>query len=140
MAKRSRPPDTRKGFESGSMPVISDDDPTAVSGPPSVVVRQLARERSAPIKVMSMKTPEELAGKLPPAPASSDHIPQKPQLRSMAEVAPTRAALGGHMGNLAPPRDTQEVRGRRARSNAFWGAMALAIAVVVAALVWLLGR
>jgi hypothetical protein len=90
-----------------------------------------ARDTPESLRAISLKTPNDTKKK-------SRRIPQV-QIRSIGEISGSHTPPRG-MGNLAPPRDPQEARTRHTRSNLLWAAVALAVAAIVAAFVWLLAR
>jgi len=90
-----------------------------------------------PIRVISLKTPAELAA-AKRAEKKSRRLPQV-QIRSIGEISGSHTPPRG-VGNLAPPRDAHAARIRHARSNILWAAAALAVALIVATAVWLIGR
>lgn len=90
------------------------------------------RDRSEPIRAISMKTPGA---------AGAEQKPQRVlpvvKLRAMSEVQPTP---GRGMGNLAPPRDPRAARSRRVRDNVIWASVAVILASIVTLAIWFLAR
>lgn len=115
---------TKKGFESGSVEIGT---PTELDPAP----------KSEPIRVISMKTPAELAadkkkrsGKL-----------HKPQIRLLSEVTAAKNATPPRgLGYLAPPADPKERNVRKLRDTLIWGSVLVIIACVVMLAVWFLAR
>jgi hypothetical protein len=161
----ARHPETRKGFETGRTkaptrpgrprdanvptPIASaepDDEKTAVAGepimtprPPKIPSQPPPRERSAPIQVISMKTPGEIDEDERARVPAVERKKMQVQLRAMSEIAKA-PSLGGRTGNLAPPRDPDDDRNRHIRTNVQWLVIGLAVAAIVASLVWLIAR
>ncbi|HEU0031705.1 MAG TPA: hypothetical protein VFQ53_13800 [Kofleriaceae bacterium] len=115
-------PVTQRGVPSG--PEVGT--PTEIAPPP-----ELARERSEPIRVISMKTPAELAAERQRAEVKQHHV----KLRALSELAPSATPP---MGYLAPPRDPRQVARRRVRDAIVWGSAVLAVAALVGVALWLL--
>lgn len=92
----------------------------------------VTRSRSAPVRVISMKTDERRAT---PAPRKS--LP-KMRLRTMAEVSGEHRPA--NHGRLAPPRDAREVAKRRTRDLVIWACVAFMVACAVTLGVWFLAR
>lgn len=98
--------------------------PTEITGP---------YDRSEPIRVISMKTPEEIA---PDVKHPTPHV-KRPKLRSLSSVTPT---TGARMGHLAPPRDPKGVRARKLRDVVVWGSVVIIVGCAVMLGVWFLAR
>ena len=113
---------TKQGFESGQVEVAT---PTLVDKP--------RRDRSAPIRVISMKTPAAAARakKL----TAKQH---KPEIRSLADVVKKNATPAHGMGYLAPPANPKERRGRKLRDWLIWGSVLVMITCAVMLAVWFL--
>jgi len=155
-AARRTKPETRKGHDAGPgvaaanartvMPSAPDartiadsprPDVSALALPPAPsVVRApvLPRDRSEPIRVISMKTPADLAAA---EAEKAQRVLPVVQLRAMSDAhrTPPRG-----MGNLAPPRDPTEARSRRVRDNVIWGSVAVILASIVTLAIWFLAR
>ena len=87
--------------------------------------------RSEPIRVMSMKTPEEVNDDRAARP-----LPEV-RIRAMSELNQTPAR---GMGYLAPPHDPGAERSRRRRDLIIWGSVAVIVAAVVTLVVWFVAR
>ena len=61
-------------------------------------------------------------------------------MRAISEVTPLKHAQPQNLGNLAPPRDESEVRGRHVRDYVIWGCVSLIFACAIALGVWFLGK
>lgn len=107
------------------------DAPRLEPGSPTEHAAQ--RERSEPIRVISMKDPPSV----PWPPRDEPRVPLHVQLRSMAELS-RRNDTPVSLGRLAPPRDPRQARARRLRDNAVWACVAIALASLVAVAVWLI--
>lgn len=105
--------------------------PTEVTAPPN---------RGEPLKVISMKTPAELAAEKKRVHADQANRQLKAEIRSLADVHKQRQTPPGGMGYLAPPRDVKGVRARRAREVALWGSVLVIVACAVMIAVWFLAR
>jgi hypothetical protein len=90
-------------------------------------------ERSEPIRVISMKAQADEQK----ARAEARRVPLHVQLRSMGEVARSRDTPVG-LGHLAPPRDPQQARVRRARRYLLRAGVAIALATAIALAIWLI--
>ncbi len=90
------------------------------------------RDRSEPMRVISMKTPADLGSE-----DRAQRVLPVVQLRAISNAHQTPAR---GMGNLAPPRDPREVRSRRVRDNVIWGSLAVILASVVTLAIWFLAR
>jgi len=88
------------------------------------------RERSEPLRVISMKTPAERATEKQALGAKQHYV----QLRALSEVTPTSTPLG----NLAPPHNPKEARGRRVRDGLIWGSAVVIVGCVVMLGIWFL--
>lgn len=89
-------------------------------------------ERSEPIRVISMKAQADEQK----AKAEERRVPLHVQLRSMGEAARRHDTPVG-LGHLAPPRDPQQARVRRARRYLLRAGVALGLAAVIALAFWL---
>ncbi len=127
-ARRPKPA-TQRGHDTSSRPTSRRSQP-----PP---VREVAaRDRSEPMRMISMKTPAEIPDKrleISPNP----HV-GPPRVRRMSEVHKTPPR--GVMGNFAPPRDVKEVRIRRLRDLVFWSLAVVVIGSLAMLAVVLLAR
>lgn len=103
--------------------VVELTTPTQVDAPPS-----------EPIRVISMKTPAELAAEKREQ-AAKNHVVQ---MRAISEVS--RHDTPTNLGRLAPPRDPAGARARRVRDFVIWGSAVLLVASVVTLGVWLIAR
>jgi hypothetical protein len=95
------------------------------------------RDRSEPIRIISMKTPAELAAEQQAA--QTPHV-QRPKLRPLSEVSQQNARVTGDLGRLAPPRDAKGVRARKLRDFVVWGSLVIVVGCVVMLAVWFLAR
>ncbi len=87
--------------------------------------------RSEPLRVVSMKTPQDLEEE-----KQARSLPEV-RLRAMSDVHQTPAR---GMGFLAPPHDPREARSRRRRDFVIWGSVAVIVAAVVMLAVWFIAR
>ena len=94
------------------------------------------RDRSEPIRVISMKTPAELAAEQG---ERTPHV-QRPKLRALSEVSQQNARMTGDLGRLAPPRDAKGARVRKLRDFVVWGSVVIVVGCVVMLAVWFLAR
>jgi hypothetical protein len=85
------------------------------------------------IRAISMMTPVDPNARAAPKP---EREPPHVQLRAMADKS---RAQQQNLGNLAPPYDPAEARARTVRDYALWGSLAVALAAVIALVVWLVG-
>jgi hypothetical protein len=113
---------TKKGFESGELAIPT---PTTVDAVP--------RDKSEPIRVISMKAPadaekQKVAGKQHKA----------ARIRPLSEVRPQHNTPPRGMGYLAPPADARQARGRKLRDWLLWGSVLVIISCVVMLGVWFL--
>ena len=132
MSARRKPPtedtqtsvfDKRQPSEDERRRAVELTTPTQIDGPPS-----------QPIRVISMKTPAELAAEKR-AQLAKNHIVQ---IRAISEVS--RHDTPTNLGRLAPPRDPAGARARRLRELVIWGSAVLLVASVVTLGVWLIAR
>jgi hypothetical protein len=115
---------TKKGFESGKVEIGTPTD----LDPPK-------RAQTEPLRVISMKTPAELAAEKKKR-SGRQH---KPQIRLLSEVVSARSATPPHgMGFLAPPADQKERNVRKLRDWLIWGSVLVIISCVVMLGVWFL--
>jgi hypothetical protein len=104
------------------------EQPIPHSQPPA------ARDRSEPIRVISMKAATE-------EPVKAARPMPKVQIRSMADVSNRKATAPPiAMGYLAPPRDPKESRSRRRVDNVMWACFAVILACGVTLAIWFLAR
>jgi hypothetical protein len=117
---------TKKGFESGRVEIGTPTD----LDPPK-------RAQTEPMRVISMKTPAEVAaGKMKRS--ARQH---KPQIRLLSEVVASKSATPPHgMGFLAPPADPKERNVRKLRDWLIWGSVLVIISCVVMLAVWFIAE
>ncbi|MBA3818070.1 MAG: hypothetical protein H0X17_04215 [Deltaproteobacteria bacterium] len=142
-AGRARPKSpTSKGHESGIITVPEHGrrvDAAAVEvATPTMVDRP--RERSEPLRVISMKTPRDVVAQRKRDQLQDAAREHKAQIRSLAEVRKQKGTPAGGMGYLAPPRDAKEVRARRLRDVVIWGSVVVIVGCAVMLGVWFLAR
>jgi len=130
MSERSKKPTERGHANAPPPPPIPDDRPTEIDPDP------FGQRKSAPIQVVSMKTPAEAE---PAEPAQTPIVP-RPKLRAISEITPLPHAQPRDLGYLAPPRNAAEVRSRRVRDLILWSSVAVMVASVVALVIWFIGR
>ena len=126
MTDRSKTP-TERG-----VPPAPDSEERATEIDP----HPFGQRKSAPIQVVSMKTPAEAE---PAEPAQTPIVP-RPKLRAISEITPLPHAQPRNLGYLAPPRNAAEVRSRRVRDLILWSSVAVMVASVVALVIWFIGR
>jgi hypothetical protein len=128
------PPDARDG---------DLDDRATIPSLPRPRAKTPAVEARPPIRAISMKTPADpqmraISMKTPGDPNAEPpkklerempHI----QLRAMSEMSRANQQL---LGNLAPPYDPAQARARTVRDYVMWGSLAVALAAVIALVVW----
>lgn len=133
-ARANRP--TKKGFESGeiAIPTKPDKGQTLEIGTPTEIDPP-RKERSEPIRVISMKTPAEIAAENKAKRAAKQH---KPEIRALADVVGQRSTPPRGMGNLAPPADPKERNVRKLRDWLIWGSILVIISCAVMLGVWFL--
>jgi hypothetical protein len=116
--------ETRKGFESGSIPTIPEiGTPTQIDPP---------RERSEPMRMISMKSPAEMAAEKKQAKQHNVEI------RALSDVVRKNQTPPRGLGNLAPPADPKERQNRKVRDWLIWGSVLVIISCVVMLAVWFL--
>ncbi len=132
---------TKKGFESGEIGLPAeraveigtptDIDPvvaaTTSKGPPP-------RDRSEPIRMISMKTPAEIAAEKKKVEAKQ----HKAEIRALSDVVGRHNTPPRGMGYLAPPVDHRQRRVRKLRDWVIWGSVLLIISCAVMLGVWFL--
>ena len=93
------------------------------------------RDRSEPIRVISMKTPAELAGDKQATLAVKQHMVK---LRAQSPTATPAQPTG----NLAPRRGrgSKQVRARKLRDYVMWGSTVILLGGVVTLAIWLIAR
>jgi hypothetical protein len=128
---------TRRGHESSAiaLPEIEHATPTQID--------PLPHNRSEPLRVISMKTPADLVAARNegrPAPEARQAREHRPQLRSLGDVMQRNSAPVHGTGNLAPPRDPKEVRGRKLRDLVIWGSVVVMLGCAVMLAVWFIAR
>ena len=116
---------TKRGHESG-VQTLDIGTPTEIDPPP--------KERSEPIRVISMKTPAEVAAEKKKVAAKT----HKPEIRALSDVVGRNATPPRGMGNLAPPMNQKERNVRRLREWLIWGSVLVIISCVVMMGVWFL--
>ncbi len=156
-AARRTKPDTRKGHDAGPGVARSDARTVMPAGPeartipdsPPLDVSALAlppvphppgrpRDRSEPMRVISMKTPGDLAAAEAAEAERAQRVLPVVKLRAISDAHQKTPPRG--MGNLAPPRDAGEARSRRVRDNVIWGSVAVILASIVTLAIWFLAR
>ena len=131
---------------------LADEPPSRDSGPPTNPLPNRSGEfapvprsgpqlplapgpQSAPIRAVSMKTPQALDAELP-----ADRALPQVRIRAMSELNPHATPPQG-MGYLAPPRDPNQARPpRRWQDFVIWGSLVVIVAAVVTLAVWFLAR
>jgi hypothetical protein len=116
---------TKRGFSSGEIEVPT---PTQLDPP--------RKEQSEPIRMISMKTPAEIAAEKKKAPGQN----LKVQIRQLSDVAGQKSTPPRGMGNLAPPVNQKERNVRKLRDWLMWGSVLVIISCVVMLGVWFLAR
>jgi hypothetical protein len=138
--KRPKNP-TKKGFESGEIAVpretLEIGTPTEFDPPRPVPVRQ-DKERSEPIRMISMKTPAEIAADKKQQKKLIEAKKHRAEIRQLSDVVRAKTAPPIAMGNLAPPIDHRQRRGRKVRDWLIWGSVLVIISCVVMMGVWFL--
>lgn len=136
-------------WEAGDPP--TDEAPMRDSGPPTNPLPPRGNEpaavprsgpqlplapgpQSAPIRVVSMKTPAEVEAE----DRAQRALPQV-RIRAISEVSRQATPPQG-MGYLAPPRGPNVARPRRWQDFVIWGSVAVMVAAVVTLAVWFLAR
>lgn len=129
-------------------PLPKPPRPPAVPGPPKLAPPKPEPPKpeppkpeppklpAEPIRVVSMKTPAELAAEKPHDKQAQRELPK-------VHIRPMRAQTqpGPHeLGTVAPPRDPKAARERQAWSLVFWASIVVIIASLVALAVWLIAR
>lgn len=123
---------TKKGFESGDITV---PEPTAVEIGTPTEIDPPRKERSEPLRVISMKTPAELAAERTAKPEAKQH---KAEIRALSDVIRHNATPPRGMGRLAPPANAKERNVRKLRDWLIWGSVLVIISCVVMLAVWFL--
>lgn len=130
---------TKRGFESGqiAVPTIPDKGQTIRERPPLDIatpteVDPLRKERSEPIRVISMKSPAETQKK------QVKH--HKAEIRALSDVTGKQQTPPRGMGYLAPPANQKERNVRKLRDGLMWGSVLVIISCVVMLGVWFLAR
>ncbi|HLL21549.1 MAG TPA: hypothetical protein VK427_05430 [Kofleriaceae bacterium] len=126
MARRRPPTDELKTaiFDpaAGNVEIAT---PTALDPP---------RERSEPIRVISMKTPPHVDDVRAPHAART----HKAKIRPLSDVVGAGQTPPHGMGYLAPPADPKERQARRLRDWLIWGSVLVMISCMVMLGVWFL--
>jgi len=121
---------TKKGHNSGEIsrpPEIEIGTPTDLDPP--------RKERSEPIRAISMKTPAEVAAERKKKLTAKQH---RPEIRALSDVVSKNATPPRGMGYLAPPANQKERNGRKFRDWLIWGSVLVIISCVVMLGVWFL--
>jgi hypothetical protein len=118
---------TKRGHESGEQ-TVEIGTPTEIDPP--------RKERSEPIRVISMKTPAEVAAENKKVTAKQ----HRPAIRALSDVIGGNATPPHGMGNLAPPVNYKERNVRKLRDWVIWGSVLVIISCVVMMSVWFLAR
>jgi len=140
---RPRPKsETTRGYSSGEEGTgvgLEIASPTRVEiATPTQVTRPT--NKSEPLRVISMKTPAELAAERKRAQAVAGQHQLKAEIRSLADVHKRNDTPAHGMGYLAPPRDVKHVRARRLREWVLWGSVVVIVSCAVMLAVWFLAR
>jgi hypothetical protein len=117
-----------------------DDETTVRSEPPQAVEigtpTEVVQAKSEPIRVVSMKTPGELAAERRGAPAKEHQM----KIRPLSDVRRAHDTPAGGFGTLAPPRDPKQVAVRKLRDFVIWGCAVVIVACGVMLGVWFLAK
>lgn len=116
------PKPTKKGFESGESGAVEIGTPTEIDPP-----------RQEPIRVISMKTPAEVAAEKKKKSAKLHKV----EIRALADARKHSTPPRG-MGYLAPPADPRKARARKLRDVVIWGSVLVIISCIVMLAVWFL--
>jgi hypothetical protein len=119
---------TRTAQWKGSDPLATP--PVQVPMPPILPLQP--GPQSAPIQVVSMKTPQDIEAE------KAKRVLPAVQLRAIADVRQATPPQG--MGFLAPPHDPKAARSRRWVDYVLWGSVAVMVAAVVTLAVWFIAR
>jgi len=119
----------RAGVSPVEQATPTEIDPTGDLVAPPAHARRT--QRSEPIRVISMKADTDARQ----ARAEAQRVPLHVQLRSMGEAARRHDTPVG-LGHLAPPRDPQQARVRRARRYLLRAGVAIALAAAIALAMW----
>ena len=114
---------TKRGHGSGEIEIGT---PTEIDPP--------RKDRSEPIRVISMKTPAEIAAEKKQAKK------QEVKIRAISDVIRPDQTPPRAMGNLAPPANARERNVRKLRDWLIWGSVLVIIACTVMLGVWFLAR
>ena len=120
-ARAAKP--TKRGHQSGDIEIGT---PTEIDPP--------RKERSEPIRVISMKTPAEVAAEKQKLGAKQ----HKAEIRALSDVVRQNATPPRGMGYLAPPANQKERNVRKLRDWLIWGSVLVIISCVVMLGVWFL--
>jgi len=131
---------TQRGHDGAAGPAPRSANPRALplAAPHPSVLQPAAkapvppRDRSEPMRVISMKTPADLEHE-----EKGQRVLPVVKLRAISELRQTPPR---GMGNLAPPRDPREARSRRLRDNVIWGSLVVILASIVTLAIWFLAR
>jgi hypothetical protein len=115
---------TKKGFESGQHTLPEIGTPTQIDPP--------RKERSEPIRVISMKKPDPAAK--PKGEAKQHNV----AFRAMSDVGGQKSTPPRGMGYLAPPVNQKERNVRKLRDWLIWGSVLVIISCIVMLAVWFL--
>jgi hypothetical protein len=124
---------TKKGFESGEIAIPTKPDTVEIGTPTEIDPPR--KERSEPIRVISMKTPAEIAAERKGKAEAKQH---KAEIRSLSDVVGQRSTPPRGMGNFAPPANQKERNVRKLRDWLIWGSVLVIISCIVMLAVWFL--
>jgi len=119
---------TKKGFESGELALPEAGKPVEIGTPTEIT----PRDRSEPIRMISMKSPAEIGQDKR---VGKQH---KAEIRAISDVVRRHDTPAGGMGYFAPPADRRQARGRRVRDLILWGSILVVISCAVMLAVWFL--
>ncbi len=105
----------------------SDEQKTEIFDPSKL------RAQPEPLRMISMKTPAELAAENQAREVNRHQVKLRPLSELGSSLTPPR-------GNLAPPRDPRVVRARRLRDLVIWGSAVVIVGCVVMLGVWFLAH
>lgn len=149
---RRAKPATNKGVPRGpgakDSAKDSDERPTKLDLPSSTatvpeaaaVPAPVAQHKSEPIRVISMKTPAEIAAERKATDAVAKARVHKAEIRALSDVIKRRDTPPGGIGYIAPPRDPKDVRSRRVREYVIYGSAVVIVSSIVMLAVWFLAR
>ena len=114
---------TKRGHNSGEIEIGT---PTEIDPP---------TERSEPIRVISMKTPAEVAAERKKKHTAKQH---RAEIRALSDVVGNNSTPPRGMGYLAPPANQKERNVRKLRDWLIWGSVLVIISCIVMLGVWFL--